>query len=203
MNNLPSLALHDEPIRCVIQRPGSHQIINQVIPRHIRIRTTQKLRHLSATNTGTLLTISLTKLDTQLANIASTATNHRTQMRLSRPQILNRHTLRITRGTQIMLRILNLTSHKRLLESGRLSKPLQRSNQPAKSFTKPRHASLPPPSAISCHARKRGLIILTHRLVPISVPLAVSSHSDFATVLQHLQTPQGHRHSTQRSNINR
>src|SRR5699024_11994297 len=44
MNNLPSFPLHNEPIRRVIQRPGSHQIINQVIPSHIRIRTTQKLR---------------------------------------------------------------------------------------------------------------------------------------------------------------
>src|SRR5690625_5699603 len=100
MNNLPSLALHNEPIRCVIQRPGSYQIINQVIPSHIRIRTTQKLRHLSATNTGTLLTISLKQLHTKLGNISGTEINHRTQMRLSRPQILNRHILRITRGTQ-------------------------------------------------------------------------------------------------------
>src|SRR5699024_3440713 len=188
---------------CVIQGPGSHQIINQVIPSHIRIRTTQKLRHLSAAHPCTLLTISLKKLDTKLGNIASTEINHRTQMRLSRPQILNRHILRITRGTHVMLRIINLTTHKGGLQGRWLGKPLQRSNQSAKSFRKPRHASLPPPSAISCRARKRGLIILTHRLVPISVPLAVSSHSDFATVLQHLQTPQGHRHSTQRSNINR
>src|SRR5699024_3922357 len=203
MNNLPSFALHDEPIRCVIQGPGSHQIINQVIPSHLRIRTTQKLRHLSAAHPCTLLTISLKKLDTKLGNISGTEINHRTQMRLSSPQILNRHILRITRGTHVMLRIINLTSHKGGLQGRWLGEPLQRSNQSAKSFRKPRHASLPPPSAISCRARSRWLIILTHRLVPISVPLAVSRHSDFATVLQHLQTPQGHRHSTQRSNINR
>src|SRR5699024_12603932 len=154
MNNLPSFPLHNEPIRRVIQGPGSYQIINQVIPSHIRIRTTQKLRHLSAAHPCTLLTISLKKLDTKLGNISGTEINHRTQMRLSRPQILNRHILRITRGTHIMLRIINLTPHKRCFESGRLSKPLQRSNQSAKSFRKPRHASLPPPSAISCRARK-------------------------------------------------
>src|SRR5699024_4802763 len=71
------------------------------------------------------------------------------------------------------------------------------------SFRKPRHASLPPPSAISCRARKRGLIILTHRLIPISAPLAVSSHSDFAINTKHHKTPNSHRHRTQWGNINR
>src|SRR5699024_7682274 len=75
VNHLPSFPLHNEPIRCVIQRPGSHKIINQVIPSHIRIRTTQKLRHLSATNTGTLLTISLKQLHTKLGNISGTEIN--------------------------------------------------------------------------------------------------------------------------------
>src|SRR5699024_5656705 len=127
---------------------------NQVIPSHVRIRSAQKLRHLSATNTGTLLTISLKQLHTKLGNISGTEINHRTQMRLSRPPILNRHILRITRGTHVMLRIINLTSQKGGLQGRWLGKPLQRSNQSAKSFRKPRHASLPPPSAISCRARK-------------------------------------------------
>src|SRR5699024_4273000 len=166
--------------------PGSHQVINQVIPSHIRIRTTQKLRHLSATNTGTLLTISLKQLHTKLGNISGTEINHRTQMQLSRPQMLNRPLLRITLCTPLMLRIIYPTTHKGGLQGRWLGKPLQRSNQSAKSFRKPRHASLPPPSAISCRARKRGLIILTHRLIPISVPLAVSSHSDFAIITKHL-----------------
>src|SRR5699024_1591693 len=134
----------------------------------------------------TLLTISLKQLHTKLGNITSTKINHSTQMRLSSPQILNRHILRITRDTHIMLRIINLTTHKGGLQGRWLGKPLQRSNQSAKSFTKPRHALLPPPSAISCRARKRGFIILTHRLIPVTVPLAVSSHSDFAIITKHL-----------------
>src|SRR5690625_331476 len=85
VNHLPSFPLHDEPIRRVIQGPGSYQVINQVIPSHIRIRTTQKLRHLSATHPCTLLTISLKQLHTKLGNISGTEINHRTQMRLSSP----------------------------------------------------------------------------------------------------------------------
>src|SRR5690625_228317 len=154
MNNLPSLALHDEPIRCVIQRPGSYQIINQVIPSHVRIRSAQKLRYLSAAHPCTLLTISLKKLDTKLGNISGTEINHRTQMRLSRPQILNRHILRITRGTHIMLRIINLTPHKRCFESGRLSKPLQRSNQSAKSFTRLNSSHVAISYAVFCLNKK-------------------------------------------------
>src|SRR5699024_5060539 len=162
----PSLTLHNEPIGSVIQGTTGHQIINQIITSHIRVRTAQKLRNTSATHPCTLLTISLKKLDTKLSNIPDTKINHRTQMRLSSPQILNSHILRITRGTHIMLRIINLTSHKGGLQGRWLGEPLQRSNQSAKSFTKPRHALLPPPSAISCRARKRGFIILTHRLIP-------------------------------------